>query len=206
MSDTNGDGHGFLKVRDLMLLYPGVFGAAVRPLKVGIFNDLLAAHEGCVKRHTIHALLASHTSQAVYLVAIINGGARYALDGSIAGEVTDAERASAKERLGQIRRDNSHLAKKDRSATLKAFEASHLSKKEFAEQNGLTEAELSSVLSKGRIERRRRQKKRLQLVERFEKSQLSLEEFSAQSKVSVGGLRSAIQSAKWHAYANPPRQ
>lgn len=81
-------------------LYPAAFCAPnVRvpvPLKVGIHDDLVAAvaiHG--IKPKWLRSFLYVWTHRNEYLIALARGGARHALDGSVAGQVTPGEAVQA---------------------------------------------------------------------------------------------------------------
>lgn len=175
--------------------YPEVFGHDVKPFKIGIFNDLLEACKGQTDRKTVYLVVSTRASSREYLDAIIAGGARYALDGSVSGEVTEKEQQYARERLAQWkpRFHNNQMDMKNRSILLKRFEASGLSRKEFAAQQDISASKLDSDLDKGTAERMARRAKRLALIEQFEQSGLNLEEFAAKSKMSTQSILRTLQ-------------
>jgi sRNA-binding protein len=85
---------------ELVRRFPEVFGRPDVPLAIGIHRQIRA-----VIRHgrkTREAVLHHWTHTPAYLAAIAAGVQRRSLDGSLAGEPTDAERASAGERLRAI--------------------------------------------------------------------------------------------------------
>ena len=72
-----------------------------KPLKVGIFADIVAAlGDGAAPpRHVIGAALRAYTQPPAYLGSMVIGAARIDLDGTPAGIVTEAEAVDAKARL-----------------------------------------------------------------------------------------------------------
>lgn len=62
-------------------LYPHLFGAVFRPLKRGIFQDLLAAHPDAFEREALKVALGIHTRSTRYLQAVASGAARHDLQG-----------------------------------------------------------------------------------------------------------------------------
>ena len=72
--------------------YPVI--ARCQPLKIGIHEALYQALPGA-SRTLVRKVLAFHCGSRRYLEALAAGGARYALDGSPSGEVTDAHRVAA---------------------------------------------------------------------------------------------------------------
>jgi ProP effector len=62
-------------------LHPLLFGARFRPLKVGIFEDLMARHPDAFSRDDLKQALAQHVRSTRYLEAVAQGDARHDLDG-----------------------------------------------------------------------------------------------------------------------------
>src|SRR5262245_37555053 len=61
--------------------YPHLFGEVFRPLKRGIFQDLLAAHPDLLERDSLKEALAQHTRSTRYLVSVAAGMSRHDLAG-----------------------------------------------------------------------------------------------------------------------------
>jgi sRNA-binding protein len=64
-----------------------------RPLKVGIFADVMAAIDGAVTRAELGKALGCYTANPVYMAKLREGVARIGLDGEPSGTVT-AEQAN----------------------------------------------------------------------------------------------------------------
>jgi ProP effector len=184
-----------LSVKDLRKRYPEVFGKAIRPLRVGILQDLVAIHGDRVTRHTLYALLAPYTNSPAYLAAVVRGGPRYSLDGTVSGQVTEDEQAGAKARLELLRQkaEADARARQGRHTLLNAFEGSGLTRSEFAQKNAIAVAKLDSDLANAENERIARRAKRQKLVDRLEQSGLSLEAFAAQANVRLSSLKEAVK-------------
>ena len=84
-------------------LWPDLFSTeAPKPLKVGIFDDLMqdiASRGMMFGKGTLRATLASYAQCPRYYRALMAGGARYDLKGQPCGEVTSQERQEAEKRL-----------------------------------------------------------------------------------------------------------
>jgi ProP effector len=65
----------------LFELYPQLFGAQFLPLKLGVFQELLAAHPGVLDKDTLKIALSVHTRSTRYLQAVAAGMQRHGLDG-----------------------------------------------------------------------------------------------------------------------------
>jgi ProP effector len=68
-------------LEQLASFYPQLFGAVFRPLKRGIFQDLLDAHPEVFARAALKDALAFHTRSTRYLTAVASGLARHDLQG-----------------------------------------------------------------------------------------------------------------------------
>ncbi len=184
-----------IKDRDLRNIYPTIFKTVV-PLKIGIFHDLLAAHQDELPRGKLYGFLGRHTSTVAYLSAVAKGGPRFAMDGSIFGEVTEDERLHALGKLDEIRKEEEEsgdLARKKRSELRKAFAASGLKAKPYAEAIGMDLPLFNRVMERAKSEHAERQAKRQNLVAKFKTSGLGESEFAASQKMSVAALKRAIQ-------------
>ena len=71
----------------LFELYPHLFGAEFLPLKLGIFQDLLAAHPEQLERAALKAALSVHTRSARYLQSVAAGKKRHDLQGNAVEDV-----------------------------------------------------------------------------------------------------------------------
>ena len=72
-----------------------------QPLKVGIYDDALAALNGAATPRDLKSALRAYTSNARYLRALSAGACRVGLDGETAGTVTPEAEAVAKKRLAE---------------------------------------------------------------------------------------------------------
>jgi sRNA-binding protein len=72
--------------------------AEYRPLAIGIHVAMQAAEPG-TSPEVVRAALAIHTGHPRYLQALAAGGPRYALDGTVCGEVAESHREAARAKL-----------------------------------------------------------------------------------------------------------
>jgi sRNA-binding protein len=94
------------KGRELLAMLSDLFPKAFaredwmehRPLKLHIHLDLT----GLLTEHEVWVALKVYTHRRMYAVALTNGGARYDLNGNVAGEVTQPEIEDARKRLAWI--------------------------------------------------------------------------------------------------------
>ena len=73
-----------------------------RPLKVGVYAEVLAALGDAVQPRDLQSALRAYTSNARYLRALSAGACRVGLDGNPAGTVTPEDEAVAKARLAEL--------------------------------------------------------------------------------------------------------
>ena len=62
-------------------LYPRLFGARFLPLKIGVFQDLVAAHPEALPADELKVALGLHTRSTRYIEAVASGLARHDLQG-----------------------------------------------------------------------------------------------------------------------------
>ncbi|UVK49641.1 ProQ/FinO family protein (plasmid) [Mesorhizobium sp. AR02] len=94
--------------RHLSAKWPAAFNPkAPRPLKIGIHHDIRVL-DGELSDDEVRRALLAYTRMAKYLARLGAGAARVDLDGKPAGEVSDADAATAKALL---------CARKDRQET-----------------------------------------------------------------------------------------
>ncbi|MFC5520520.1 ProQ/FINO family protein [Polaromonas jejuensis] len=68
-------------LEQLFTLYPNMFGAQFRPLKLGVFQDLLALHPELFKRDELKIALGLHARSTRYLDSVAAGLPRHDLQG-----------------------------------------------------------------------------------------------------------------------------
>jgi len=100
-------------VQLLIDTYPQAFSRSqVRPLKIGIQEDLLADDK--VSKNKIKRALASYVRSLAYYRSLQAGADRIDLTGATAGQVTEAEAEHAKGKLKELSRQRRERDKKRR--------------------------------------------------------------------------------------------
>jgi ProP effector len=88
----------------LAALFPAVFSAepwqAHRPLKIGIGNELVA--RGVLGAQEVNAALKQYVDRLMYQKCLAAGGARFDLEGNVAGEVSSEQRCRASRLVARI--------------------------------------------------------------------------------------------------------
>src|ERR1035437_5865758 len=117
----------------LFELYPHLFGAKFLPLKLGIFQELLAAHPEQFQRDSLKAALGVHTRSTRYLQGIAAGNKRHDLQGLVVENVAPEHVYLALLELFRRRqaRVTEDLRPRLRAQLITAFEVSGLSREEY---------------------------------------------------------------------------
>ena len=107
---------------------------AALPLKRGIFEDLLAAHPEAIDRDQLKLALSQHTRSSRYLTVVASGQARHDLQGQSVEPMAPEHVHHA---LIEVFRRRQHrspedLAPKLRNRIIAAYEASGLSRDDYA--------------------------------------------------------------------------
>ena len=113
----------------LAALYPALFGPTLRPLKRGIYEDLLAAQPAVLEAESLKLALAQHTRSTRYLAAVASGQQRHDLDGTPVEALTPEQVHHALIEVFRRRsaRSSHDLKPQLRRGILKNYEASGLS-------------------------------------------------------------------------------
>ena len=164
----------------LFELYPHLFGHEFVPLKLGIFQELLAAHPAHFERAALKVALGVHTRSARYLQSVAAGKRRHDLQG-VAGEPVAPEHVYLamlelfRRRQGRSAED---LRPKFRLQLIAAFEASGLSRQDYLARVQANNAEANTLLEEALAEREQKLAKQEALRRAFESSGKTLAEFA----------------------------
>jgi len=87
--------------------YPQCFNSQIpKPLKIGIDQDILSHGKWPYSKNFLREILAFYTGSLFYQRALLKENNRVSLEGHAIEEVTDHQRAIAKERLRMIEEKN----------------------------------------------------------------------------------------------------
>lgn len=164
----------------LFELYPHLFGANFLPLKLGVFQELLAAHPEHFERSALKAALGMHTRSGRYLHSVAAGNPRHDLQGVAVEAVTPEHIYLAMLELFRRRqgRTQEDLRPKFRQQLMAAFEASGLTRQDYLTRVQTNAAGANVLLEEAFAERDLKLAKQEALVRAFEGSGKSLEEFA----------------------------
>ena len=129
-------------------LYPHLFGAEFRPLKLGIYQELLAAHPEEFKRDTLKAALGQHTRSTRYLQNVASGLSRHDLQGAAVESVSPEHIYLSILELFRRRqaRTREDLRPKLKAHLIAAFEASGLGSQAYLARVQNSDLEANALL------------------------------------------------------------
>ncbi|MDD2925100.1 ProQ/FINO family protein [Rhodoferax sp.] len=179
----------------LFELYPHLFGRHFLPLKLGIYQDLLAAHPDVFKKDTLKTALGVHTRSTRYLQCVAAGLQRHDLQGQAVEAVAPEHVFLSIAELFARRqaRATEDLRPKLRAQLVAAYEHSGLARADYLARIGTPSEAISAVLDEA-IELVDQQRARsAALVKAFEASGQSVEAFADALGMDAGLLRAALK-------------
>lgn len=164
----------------LFELYPHLFGAEFLPLKLGIFQELLARHPEHFERAALKAALGLHTRSTRYLQGVAAGKPRHDLDGAAVEPVAPEHVYLALIELfrRRQRRTAEDLRPKLRVQLMAAFEASGLTRQEYLARLPGTDEETTALLDQALTECEQTLARQEALLRAFESSGKTPVEFA----------------------------
>ena len=120
-------------LQQLFDLYPKMFGAQFLPLKLGVYQDLLALHPELFKRDELKVALGLHARSTRYLESVAAGLQRHDLNGEPVEPVAPEHVHHAIMEVFRRRqaRANQDLRPYARAQLIEAIEASGLSREDY---------------------------------------------------------------------------
>ena len=164
----------------LFELYPHLFGAEFLPLKLGIYQELLAAHPDQFKRDTLKAALGQHTRSTRYLQSVAAGKQRHDLQGVAVENVAPEHIYLA---LLELFRRRQHRSREDlrpklRSQLIAAFEASGLTRQDYLARVQTSDVQANALLVEALAECDQKLARQEALLRAFDGSGKTLEDFA----------------------------
>lgn len=186
-------------------LYPALFGEVLRPLKRGIYQDLLAAHPDALDQEGLKAALALHTRSTRYLTVVASGQRRHNLAGEPVEDLTPEQVHHALIEVFRRRgaRSAEDLRPKLRQRILQAFEASGLSREAYAERVMGRDEEVNQLTQDALAEASMRAARDEALRRAFEASGKPLEAFADMYGLPVHEARRTLERAQARQPAKP---
>ena len=161
-------------------LYPHLFGAEFRPLKLGIYQELLAAHPEEFKRDTLKAALGQHTRSTRYLQSVASGVSRHDLQGAAVESVSPEHIYLSILELFRRRqaRTQEDLRPKLKVQLIAAFEASGLGSQAYLARVQNSDLEANSLLEDALAEVDQKLARQEALLRAYDASGKTLAEFA----------------------------
>ena len=179
----------------LFELYPNLFGAQFQPLKLGIFQELLATHPDQFERDTLKIALGLHTRSGRYLQSVAAGNPRHDLQGLPVEDVSPEHIYLAMLELFRRRqaRSNEDLRPKFRAQLLAAVEASGLSRQDYLTRVQTKDEHATALLEEALVEFDLKQAKQEALLRAFESSGKTPAEFADMYGMNERDVVSALE-------------
>lgn len=178
----------------LFELYPHLFGSRFLPLKLGTFQDLMAAHPGVFQKDSLKAALGFHARSTRYLQCVVAGNKRHDLQGNPVEDVAPEHVYVSLLQLFSRRQTRStvDLRATFRAQLIEAFEASGLSRQDYQLRVQTNEAEATQLLEEALAEYDAKFAKQTALKRAFESSGKSAAEFAEMYGLDLKEVMTAL--------------
>ena len=178
----------------LFELHPKLFGAQFRPLKIGIFEDLLARHPDAFQRDELKVALGLHARSTAYLDSVAAGLQRHDLDGQ---PVAPAAPEHVHHAIMEVFRRRQQRTKEDlrprvMPKLVAAIEASGLSPAEYTEQMRTQDETANAILDEAVAQLAQKTAKREALARAFKASGQTLEAFAEMYGMDLAEVRRTL--------------
>jgi sRNA-binding protein len=179
----------------LFELYPQLFGERFLPLKLGIFQELLAAHPDDFKRESLKAALGVHTRSTRYLQSVAAGQKRHDLQGKPVEDVAPEHIFLSIVELFQRRqaRSSEDLRPKLRKQLQAAFEKSGLTRQDYLARIGTPAEPIQELLDDVLSEVEQQRARRAALKKAFEASGQTVEAFADALGMRLSEVQAALK-------------
>ncbi len=181
-------------------LYPQLFGAVFRPLKRGIFQDILAAHPEQFERDALKVALGLHTRSTRYLQSVAAGDKRHDLAGQ---PVEDMAPEHVHHALLEVYRRRKARASEDllpklRNRMIQAFEASGLTREAYTELVTGRDEAANTLLEEAFAEWAERAARDEALLRAFDASGQTLDAFADMYGMVPRAVGQTLERARRH--------
>ncbi|MBI5279014.1 MAG: ProQ/FinO family protein [Burkholderiales bacterium] len=169
--------------------HPALFGTRFRPLKLGVYEDLLQRHPD-IDKDTLKGALSWHARSTPYLEVVAAGDERHDLDGNAVEPVAPEHRHHA---IMEVFRRRQLRTKKDLKPWLvdrlvQAIDASGLSREAYMEKVRVHDEHLDAAFA----QIGERLAKRDALRRMYQSSGKSVEEFAEMYGMEVAVVKEAV--------------
>ena len=183
----------------LFELYPQLFGARFVPLKLGVYEELIARHPEDFKAEDLKIAMGQHARSTRYLEAVAAGLARHDLDGNALDPVAPEHVHHA---ILELHRRRMHrnpaedLRPQLVARIAKAIEASGLDREAYAVLVRSRDANNNAVVDEALAELAQQAAKREALLRAFEASGRSEQEFADMYGMKPGEVARTLERAR----------
>jgi sRNA-binding protein len=171
-----------------------LFGERFLPLKLGVFQELLAAHPEAFKRDTLKAALGVHTRSTRYLQSVAAGLQRHDLQGKPVEDVAPEHVYLSIVELFQRRqaRSKEDLRPKLYAQLVAAYDKSGLSKQDYLARIGAPAEAIQVVLDDALAEVDQQRARHTALIKAYEASGKTPEAFADMLGMAVADIKAAL--------------
>jgi ProP effector len=179
-------------------LHPFLFGETPRPLKRGIFEDLLAAHPEVLERESLKAALGLYARSTRYLTVVASGEMRHDLAQQPVEALTPEQVHHALIEVFRRRgaRSREDLRPKLRQRIAQAFEAAGLSAEAYVERMNGRDEEVNQLTRDAVAESSQRTAREDALLRAFQASGKSIDEFADMYGLHVLDANRTLERAR----------
>lgn len=182
----------------LFELHPKLFGAHFLPLKLGIFQDLLARHPEVFKKDELKMAMGQHARSTRYLESVAAGHARHDLDGNLVEAVAPEHVHHAILEIFRRRqlRSKEDLRPRLVSRLVEAIDTSGLTLEEYAERVRVQDEATNALLDEAMAEMRLLAARREALARTFAASGKTVAEFADMYGMNPADVSRALEAVK----------
>ena len=191
----------------LFELYPQLFGARFVPLKLGVYEELIARHPEDFKAEDLKIAMGQHARSTRYLESVAAGLARHDLDGNALDPVAPEHVHHAileLHRRRMHRNPGEDLRPQLVARIAKAIEASGLDREAYAVLVRSRDANNNAVVDEALAELAQQAAKREALLRAFEASGRTEQEFADMYGMKPGEVARTLQHARAERQAPAP--
>lgn len=182
----------------LFELYPVLFGQHFVPLKLGVFQDLLAAHPEVFAKDELKLALGVHTRSTRYLQSVAQGLPRHDLQGQVVEPVAPEHVLLSIVEVFQRRqaRTPEDLQPKLRKQMLVAYQASGLTRQDYLSRLTTLDEKVTALLDEVIDEVEQQRARQAALLRAFDASGKTVEDFAAELGMDVRQIQTALKQRK----------
>lgn len=182
----------------LFELYPHLFGQRFVPLKLGVFQDLLAAHPEVFAKDELKVALGVHTRSTRYLQSVAQGLPRHDLLGQVVEPVAPEHVLLSMVEVFQRRqaRSDEDLLPKLRKQMLAAYQASGLTRQDYLSRLTTLDEKVAALLDEVIDEVEQQRARQAALLRAFDASGKTVEDFAAELGMDVRQIQFALKQRK----------